>query len=837
MKYVFRRGPFATLTAAIRTRRAAGARVNRPLATRLRAECVEDRCVPATFTVNTLADTVDADPGVTSLREAIVAANDQAGDDVIDYGVTGTINLTGPLPDLSSNIQLLGPGAANLTVRRDTGGDYRIFTIASDTTVEFDGMTIANGNALGDGGAIYATGNSLTVNNCTLSGNTARLEYVIYDEFFPEGYTEIDGSGGGIYSSGGTLSINNSTLVDNTAGEVGGGICCTTGTLIISGSILVENDSIWGGGISVNGGTITVSHSAISDNTSWVGGGVCTIESISSVNDSTLSGNSAGDGAGIFSYNGTLTISHSTLSGNSASRGGGIFNDSGTLTVSNSTISSNYGEDGGGICNFLGTVTITSVTLWGNSGVYGAGICNGDRIGQVIGAVTMNNAIVANNPLGVGLLMYGTMSGSHNLVEDASDNLPDTITGDPLLGPLADNGGPTLTHALLAGSPAIDAGDDALAVDPTTGLPLTTDQRGEPYARIDGAHVDIGAYEFPAPAVADTIINGTSGNDLIRLQPSNHAGEVEAYVNGTLVGTYTPTGNLVVYGLEGDDDIQVTGNLGVPVLLDGGDGNDTLTGSNGNESLTGGAGNDTLKAGSGDDVLDGGADDDWLVGSNGDDTLTGGTGNDTLDGGSGEDWLDGGNGNNRLEGGNGDDTLRTEEGNDTLDGGSGRDDLDAGEGDDVLAGGNGDDVLLAGGGNDDVDGGSGDDSLDGGTGYADSLIGGNGDDTMTDVDGVARADGGSGNDHILLTFDAGWNLNGSTSLLGTAVSGGNGDDVIELTANNPAVEIDLNGNSGNDQFILHGVWSKIRVYGGTGTDTVFSDGIGLIELYNVEVGP
>jgi len=105
----------------------------------------------------------------------------------------------------------------------------------------------------------------------------------------------------------------------------------------------------------------------------------------------------------------------------------------------------------------------------------------------------LNNTIVANSTSGGDVANFGALTGSHNLIEDGSGGLPDTITGDPNLAPLANNGGPTLTHALLAGSPAIDAGDDALAVDAITGLPLTTDQRGLPYSRINRARVDIGA--------------------------------------------------------------------------------------------------------------------------------------------------------------------------------------------------------------------------------------------------------------------------------------------------------------------------------------------------------
>src|SRR5262249_41886956 len=176
-------------------------------------EMLEARLDPATFTVNTLADTVDLNPAVTSLREAITAANSQAGDDIIKFSVTGTINLTGALPEVSSNIQILGPTGA-LTVRRDTGGNYRIFTVVGEAIVVFDGLTISNGFRRGDdngsfpdglGGGIYNDG-GVTVRNCTLSNNIA-----VSDSF---GY--FPGGGGGIYN-GGTLAIVNSTLSGNAA--------------------------------------------------------------------------------------------------------------------------------------------------------------------------------------------------------------------------------------------------------------------------------------------------------------------------------------------------------------------------------------------------------------------------------------------------------------------------------------------------------------------------------------------------------------------------------------------------------------------------------------------
>jgi hypothetical protein len=112
----------------------------------------------------------------------------------------------------------------------------------------------------------------------------------------------------------------------------------------------------------------------------------------------------------------------------------------------------------------------------------------------------VNNTIVANSPSGGDVLTpWNPLNGSHNLIEDGSGGLADTVIGDPLLGPLQDNGGPTWTHALLADSPARDAGSNALAVDPTGRL-LAFDQRGPGCARITGATVDIGAFEWePQP--------------------------------------------------------------------------------------------------------------------------------------------------------------------------------------------------------------------------------------------------------------------------------------------------------------------------------------------------
>jgi len=156
------------------------------------------------------------------------------------------------------------------------------------------------------------------------------------------------------------------------------------------------------------------------------------------------------------------------------------------LTVTNGNVGGGFG---GGIFN-EGTLTVTNSTLSGNAAAFGGGIWN-------TGTATLKNTIVANSPSGNNC--YGPITvGGYNLDSDntcgfgTSNN---SLSGvDPMLGPLADNGGPTETHALLEGSPAINKGNNAFAVDPD-GNPLQFDQRGQGFARIVGGSVDIGAFE------------------------------------------------------------------------------------------------------------------------------------------------------------------------------------------------------------------------------------------------------------------------------------------------------------------------------------------------------
>ena len=211
------------------------------------------------------------------------------------------------------------------------------------------------------------------------------------------------------------------------------------------------------------------------------------------INRLTISGGSKGFGGGILN-NGTLTLTNATVSANTAEQvGGGIFNG-GTLTVRNSTVSANEAAGlGGGIYNG-GTLMLTNATVSANTAVEDGGIHTEGGVGtaKLTNTIVARNAATTDDPDVSGLFtslgnnLIGNTSGSGST--NWSDS--DLLNQDPLIGPLQNNGGPTNTHALLQGSPAIDRATNF-------GCP-STDQRG--FTRTDGdadgtATCDIGAFE------------------------------------------------------------------------------------------------------------------------------------------------------------------------------------------------------------------------------------------------------------------------------------------------------------------------------------------------------
>ena len=251
------------------------------------------------------------------------------------------------------------------------------------------------------------------------------------------------------------------------------------GNLAISGVTVTGANRSGSGGAFNNSGSLTITNSTISGNAAQIGAGINNTGSGTlTVSNSALSTNSAANhGAGIYN-SGTATVAHSTLNNNTATNdGGGINSNGGTLTLTNSTISGNTATTGGGIVNFA-TLTVTNSTISGNT----AGISN-------FNTLNIANTIIANSTSGADCAGTQPASSNNNLVEDGSVT-SGAITGDPFLGPLANNGGPTFTMALGALSPAIAAGDAAISnAAPIFGL----DQRG--YTRSSTAP-SIGAYEY-----------------------------------------------------------------------------------------------------------------------------------------------------------------------------------------------------------------------------------------------------------------------------------------------------------------------------------------------------
>jgi hypothetical protein len=238
-----------------------------------------------------------------------------------------------------------------------------------------------------------------------------------------------------------------------------------------------------------------------------------------------VSGNTGSGGGGGIANSGTLTLLHSSILRNTASAGGGGIANYGTLTLFNSSVFSNTGNTGGIFNDPVGVLTLTNTTISGN---LGNGLANG-------GIMTLNNVTLTNNTSssgGGGIALFGGVTNIKNTIlagnhgpassPDCSGsltsqgyNLIQSTTGcrvtptdnliglDPNLSPLQDNGGPSLTHALLPGSPAIDAGNPAL---PGSGghACAATDQRG--VTRPQNERCDIGAYEANAPVFLPLIL-------------------------------------------------------------------------------------------------------------------------------------------------------------------------------------------------------------------------------------------------------------------------------------------------------------------------------------------
>ena len=297
-----------------------------------------------------------------------------------------------------------------------------------------------------------------------------------------------------------TFSLNGTIVLGSTLPAI-------TDSVTINGighAIIVSGNNSVRVMIVNSGQTLNLLNLTIADGkcNSCNGGGIFNSGGTVNVTDSTFSGNSTTgpsntfDGGGIYNT-GTLNVTSSTFSGNSAVGSGGGINNQGTATVTNSTFSGNTANFlyGGGIFNNTGTLNLINSTFSGNGATTGAGVMNYG------GTLNFANTIIANSSGGDCFNGGSIGTNTNNLVQDGSCS--PFLTGDPLLGALANNGGPTKTTALLIGSPAINAGDDptcAAAVGSPTFGAGGKDQRG--YTRPQGTHCDIGAFEANYALVA-----------------------------------------------------------------------------------------------------------------------------------------------------------------------------------------------------------------------------------------------------------------------------------------------------------------------------------------------
>ena len=384
---------------------------------------------PVAVVPTQVTNTSASGPG--SLQEAIIYANTNPGADTITFsdGLGGTTNffdaapetidLT-PLPDLSTDITISGPGADKLTIRRPAAAatEFRIFFVRSTATVNLSGLTLTGGNGGSVGGGCIFNSGTLTVTACAITGNTSG-----------------SGFGGGIFSEG-KLTVHSSTISGNTASN-GGGVSSRTSSPPFTATSTV---------------TILV--------------------------NTTLSANTAtasGSGGGFRNGNGLSYLVNCTLTGNSApaNQGGGVatYGDSATVTrFANTLCVGNFGGD----VNYVTGATNSNVSLGGN--LIGTGNSGANFSGQT-----------------------------------------NTTPAYIILGALADNGGPTWTHALLPGSPALNTGVTVNAKNPSDAIfgdandvTLATDQRGNGFLRVALGAVDVGAFEQQTSLTPPTLVTTTS---------------------------------------------------------------------------------------------------------------------------------------------------------------------------------------------------------------------------------------------------------------------------------------------------------------------------------------
>ncbi len=526
----------------------------------------------APFTVTRLDDPVPGAcaPGDCSLREAIRAANLAPGEDSIaldagtyqlsQVGTDEDAALDGDL-DILDDLTLTGAGVDESTI--DGGGSVtgeRVLQLdplsgGAAPVISLSGLTITDGAGSFGAGILGENESVSTLTDVSVSGNDG------------------DSFGGGIFNQNDSvMTIRDSVISDNSL----------TGSF--ASGVMNQNDAV-----------LTIARTTIAGNATagtFAGAVMNQNNGRMTIRDSAISENSvAGRGAGLFLQNESITeIQQTTISDNRSSAsvastevgaGLAIQNDA-DVTLTNVTVSGNRADDQGGGIHLQNApvVRLRSSTVSDNTADAdgdGGGLEVGGGIFVDAGSLTLANSLLAENADSAAPDCSGAVaSAGFNLVGDATGCGFAAVAGDqvgsalapidPRLKSLADNGGPTFTHALLGSSPAIDAGNRAAVAVGAGGCP-SGDQRGAPRKK---KRCDIGAYE--RVKCAGTLVNhvGTSGRDKLK-----GSGRKDGFL-----------------GLGGND------------TLNGKGGKDGICGGDGNDNLKGGGANDKLRGEKGRDKLD-----------------------------------------------------------------------------------------------------------------------------------------------------------------------------------------------------------------------------------------
>lgn len=440
--------------------------------------------------------TSTADAGAGTLRQALADAT--AGEE-ITFSVTGTITLTSAELTISQNQIITGPGSTNLTI--SGGGSFRVFNITTGI-VSMTGLKITGGNDV-DGAGMHAAA-SLTLSDIIVDSCVA------------------SGDGGGIFNSS-SIVMSGCVISNNSSVGRGGGIF-NSGTITDAGSIFTANQSTDNGGAIYSSGTYTGAglYISLNDSDGFSGGGIFNGGTLS-LTECTVDANTGNlSGDAIYDNFGTTTLTRCTVMNHAAATSSAVYEEFGTLIILNSTFSGNV------------------IAIFNNFGAIGSSNCtitaNETGISQASGSVlTIYDTILAGNSVEDLTSDAGDVTSSgHNIFGNTSNPIT-PAAGDQsiltyaglIIGPLQNNGGPTSTHALLTGSPAIDAGDNTSAP--------ATDQRGAGYARVINSTIDIGAFEVqevPCLTFTGTLPSWlTIQGDCLVVTPGSFRGATKAEAN------------------------------------------------------------------------------------------------------------------------------------------------------------------------------------------------------------------------------------------------------------------------------------------------------------------